>query len=286
VKRSQTFAWVIAAVVGLGVLAAGTALTRPTATAAVEAGELHESIIARAVVAPVDGIAHVRAQRPGRAVRVSARVGDTVEAKQVIAVVELAGPKPKDKDPETEEITAPIHGLVLARRLEVGDTVGAAIEPAFEIADSARTELRMEIEEDDAPRVEVGLSVSARYPGGTTLLARGRVARLGPRFERRALVDDPLARADGAVRVAWVEWEGARPEVPLGQRLEATIALPPKKVAARAPRRGVHVRDGRAVVDATWLFWTREIPVELGAVDGDFAELRGVEAGTRIALAP
>jgi multidrug efflux pump subunit AcrA (membrane-fusion protein) len=273
-----------------GVAAAFTA-SRPSATAAIEPGEVHESIVARAMIAPIDGVARVRPENVGRIVRISANVGDTVEPKQVLAVEELLAPKgkDKDKDPETSDIKAPVHGTILSRRVEIGDTVGPGSEaapPAFEIADLTRTELRIEIEEDDAPRVVVGLPVTARYPGTVTEVARGHVSRLGPRFERRALMDDPLARADGSVRVAWVEWDGARPNAPLGQRLDATIALPPRKVALLAPRKGVHVRDGRAVVDAIWLLWTHEVPVEIGAVDEDSAELQGLEAGTRIALGP
>ena len=72
-------------------------------------------------------------------------------------------------------LRAPISGVVLARRIDPGDTITAAevasAAPLFEIADPARTELRAEIEEEDAPRVAVELPAEVTLPGQQAAVA-------------------------------------------------------------------------------------------------------------------
>lgn len=184
-------------------------------------------------------------------------------------------------------LVAPVAGVVLARRVDAGDTITAASIgqiALFEIADIARTEIRVEVEETDAMRVAAGLPVALTMPGGGDPVARGHIGRVGARLERRTIgVEDARVRADAQVRAVWVEGIDSS-NLPMGQRLEAVIELPLREVPAMAPRGAVKVRDGQAVVTVPWGPITRSLPVKLGAVDDKNVELIGVEAGTKVVV--
>lgn len=183
-------------------------------------------------------------------------------------------------------LISPISGTVLSRRVDAGDTITAAAIPTalFEIADTARTEIRIEVEENDARRVSPGLKVRLTTPGGSELIGEGEIARIGARLERRTIgVEDARVRADGQVRTVWMSGAGLL-NLPIGQRLEAVIELLPREVPALAPRSAVHIRDGRAVVEVPWGPWKRQVPVKMGAADAANVELLGMEAGTRVVV--
>jgi multidrug resistance efflux pump len=188
-------------------------------------------------------------------------------------------------------LVAPVAGVVLARRVDPGDTVGPRGEAAalFEIADPTRLEVRAEVESLDAPRVDVGQRVRVVTPETSEALAVGVVARVSPRFgQRRIGLDDARVRAEGAVRAVWVT-----PDAPgglsLGQRVEVEIALAPRRVAATVPRAAVWVTSGTTRVRTPTLagLWTTERLVRLGAADERNVELvEGVAAGAVVELRP
>ena len=89
-------------------------------------------------------------------------------------------------------------------------------------------------------------------------------------------------RGEGWVRTAWVKWDAKQSELPIGQRLEATIALPARQVQARIPRGALHVSEGYAVVEVDSTLGWKSKRVELGAADDEFVEVRGVAPGTRV----
>jgi multidrug resistance efflux pump len=185
-------------------------------------------------------------------------------------------------------LVAPISGVVLARRIDPGDTVSAAgaATPLFELADVSRTEVRIEVEEHDALRLNVGMEVTISLSGGRPAVARGRIERLAARLERRTIgAEDARTRADGQIRAAWVGWlEPPANPVAVGQHLEAAVQLEPRSVQTLAPRSAVKVRDGRAVVAVPWGPLTRDLPVTLGAADDTNVELVGVSPGTRVVV--
>jgi multidrug efflux pump subunit AcrA (membrane-fusion protein) len=188
-------------------------------------------------------------------------------------------------------VVAPIAGVVLARRIDAGDTVSLAQvgPPIFEIADARHLEARLEIEDGDATALAEGLDVDLTTPGALAAadhplepLAKGKIARLGGRLERRTIgVEDARVRADGMVRAAWIEL-AASSSFAIGQRLEAIVHLSPRNVSAMAPRGAVHVRDGRAVVEVPWGPIACDMPVTLGLADGQNVEVEGVAPGTRV----
>lgn len=254
----------------------------PEATAKVDAGPVGERIVARAQVVASGGVRRVFAASDGRIARVLVRTGDAIEAGQRLAEFEAGG--------QTQLVESPQRGVVVARNAEVGDYAFAAArgpaEPLFELADPAQTELRVEVEEADAPRLAVGQPAQIMRAGGAgALRLAGEVARVSARLERRSIgADDARVRADGLVRVAAVTWRDKAPEWPLGTRAEAIIQVRRREAAARVPRAAVSVRDGRSVVDEPHWFWSREVPVEIVSADDAYAEVRGIALGTEVIL--
>jgi HlyD family secretion protein len=185
-------------------------------------------------------------------------------------------------------VVAPVAGIVLSRHVDVGDTAapGAIL---FEVADPVATELRIEIEELDALRVGVGMNVTVTSPGGTRELGRGTTFRMSPQLGRRTIgATDARLRADSQVRSAWVRWtdDGAA-LLPIGLRVEARIELPAKQVEARVPRGAVKVEGGQAKVEVPgWNLFADLRPVKLGISDGEWVEVQGVPAGTRVVRTP
>lgn len=252
--------------------------------AVVDVGPVADRVIARAIVVAEDGVAQVAGPSEGRVVEVLVRVGDRVEAGARLAEVTSPG-----DPPGKVYVNAPVAGVVLARRVDPGDSVAVAAVGAsgalFEIADTSKTEVRAEVEERDAARVTAGLAVQLTSPGGGEIVGKGVVARVAGTIERRTIgAQDGRIRADGAVRTVWITWEGDGQRPPLGQNLEAVMVLPEGEPVTRLPRRAIVVRDGQTVVRARYLLWSRAMPVEVGADDGTLAEVRGVPEGTSVYL--
>lgn len=250
--------------------------------ARVDAGAVHTSVTARGVVIPQEGVADVRAHTSGHVLRVLVREGDTVGKGDLLA--ELQG------ETGTVRVEAPVAGQVLARRVDPGDSINAFVDAQglFEIADVSKLELRVEIEDHDTPRVAVGTPVRLVPIDGGDAVARGVIARMAPRVERRGVTaEDVRVRADGRVRVAWVSLNaGDAAKLTVGEQFEVVVELPDRTAAARVPRDAVAVRDGRTVLDVGWGPLTREVRVTLGAVDDTFAEVYGVNVGQRVRRYP
>jgi multidrug resistance efflux pump len=181
-------------------------------------------------------------------------------------------------------LVAPIDGVVVRRRIDPGDTVFTpSEESAFEIADPAQTELRLEIDESDGNVVTVGARVTIADPRGRT--ARGHVARANPRLEMRMRHPDAgQLRADGLVRSATVGWDEPPLWLVLGQRVDVSVDLGQHVVSIRLPRGAVQVRDGDVFVQRrrSWVFL--EEAVTIGAADDEFVEVHGLELGATVRL--
>lgn len=257
-----------------------TALRRTGPTAVVASGPVEEHIVARGVVRPTDGVADVVAERGGRVLRVFVQRGDRVETAQALAEL---GP---EASPTT--LTSPIAGVVLARRVDAGDTLSPAQPLApFEIADVARTGVAIEVDQADAAKLTAGLRVTLTSAGGRERIGSGTVTRLSQDIERRTLGGENAgARAEGWVRAAWIDWtDGGKPtHVLVGQQVEARLLVATRQAVARVPREAVVIRDGRSVVDAKWGLWSYAIPVEPRGADDAFVEVDGLPLGTTVFL--
>ncbi len=189
-------------------------------------------------------------------------------------------------------IVSPISGVITSRAIDEGDTItGTSTMPGtalFEVADTSRTELLIEIEDGDAMRVAIGQEVDVMLPGGATSIEKARITRVSPRLQRRSIdANDLRARAETMVRSAWAEWSGGPVDLPIGKRLETTIHFGEREVASRVPRSAVTIRDGKATVEVLHggLFATT-LPVTLGAADPQYVEVNGVTPGTLLRLKP
>jgi multidrug resistance efflux pump len=129
-------------------------------------------------------------------------------------------------------ILAPIAGVVMSRNVNPGDIIGSNVTSPtlFRIVDPARIEIRFEVEELLAARVEVGLPVEFALPGSRTVVGHGRVTRIAPQVEKRTIgADDARIRADSMVRPAWSDFtpEPGTEPLPVNYRLEAWVRVKP-----------------------------------------------------------
>jgi len=95
--------------------------------------------------------ADVGAKFPGRVVSVSGNVGDRVTAGRVLARVE------SNESMQVYSVTAPISGVIVERRTNVGDVAGS--EPLFVIADPSRTTAVFPVFPRDMEKVRAGQAV-------------------------------------------------------------------------------------------------------------------------------
>lgn len=95
--------------------------------------------------------AEVGAKFPGRVVSVSGNIGDRVGAGRVLARVESS------ESMQVYSVTAPISGVIVERRTNVGDVAGS--EPLFVIADPRRMTAAFPVFPRDMERVRAGQGV-------------------------------------------------------------------------------------------------------------------------------
>ncbi len=245
-----------------------------TAQSAVEARQAFRAAEARAGA--------VEARR--RLAVAGGRAEDVRAAQARVAAAEALESQARNELGRTR-LVAPVAGVVLARRVDPGDTTVllAGAPPAFDIADTSRTELRLEVEEADAERLQAGAAVRVLRQGGRGSVGTAHITRVAERLERRTIgADDARVRSDGLVRAALAAWD-APTSLPLGLHLEGEVVLA-RHVAARVPREAVAVHLGRATVREPWGPWFRERAVTLGVADARDVELRDLAAGTTVLL--
>jgi multidrug resistance efflux pump len=125
-------------------------------------------------------------------------------------------------------IAAPIGGVIMARSINPGDIIGSNVTSPtlFKIVDPKRVEVRVEIEDSLADRVELGQPIVFVLPGSRIRIGEGTVSRIAPQVEKRTIgADDARIRADSMIRPAWSDYKpldgGGVP--PVNFRLEAWI---------------------------------------------------------------
>lgn len=115
-------------------------------------------------------------------------------------------------------IVAPSAGTVLLSRFHPGEFYGVGAGPLFVLGDMTRLQVRLEVDEIDAPAIDRAAR-SVLYSDGGVALAEGTVLRLAPKMGRRALaIESPTARSDVRVREVFIEIPATANLVP-GQRV-------------------------------------------------------------------
>lgn len=180
-------------------------------------------------------------------------------------------------------IIAPADGRIIRRDGEVGEFIPVN-EPIFYLAGEAPLRITAEVDEEDVPRLRVGLPVVIRSDAFPDKVFDGRVAQITPR-------GDPVSRSY-RVRIELV----GSPPLRVGMTTETNIIVGTRENALLVPASAVTdgavwvAREGHAVRQAveTGVVGPRLVEV-LGGLDGSEIILESppedLEAGDRIRLA-
>lgn len=210
-----------------------------------------------------------------------------IRAAQERTVAAVAAHDAARTQTEWEKLVAPIDGMIIARRIDEGDTIltrTSAVEPAlFEIADLRSIGLRAEVNEVDASILKTGLAIAV-HDERNAVLGKGSIARVSPQIGPSVI--DPSDKISNLVRTAWidVQWELESSHVvpTIGRKLEVVIHLPTVQAASTVPRSAVTIENGHASVSIRrGLGWASQ-PVKLGIADGEHVEVTDLPAGTEV----
>ena len=125
-------------------------------------------------------------------------------------------------------VTAPKDGTILLSRFHAGEYYEPNSGPLFVLGDLRALQVRLEVDEADAPDVTKGAQCVLKLDDGV-VVGSGVITRIAPRMGRRGLPSEvPTARADLRVREVFVAVKAGTRLVP-GQRVWGE--------APRAPRR-------------------------------------------------
>ncbi len=250
------------------VIAADTAHASGIRVAAAGPGMIVDTHRVQGLLTPVAGkVATASARFPGLLRELEVEVGDRVEAGQVLARVE------SNLSLSRYAVTAPIGGIVMARPVALGATVGQG-EVLYRIADLSRLWVDLHIYGAEAPHVAAGAAVTVtRLADGVS--RESRIVRVLPGVASasqsriaRAVVDNDDGR-----------W---RP----GMAVSASIVAAERQAALVVPLTAVQRMDGQSVVFVRDGERYTAHPVTLGARDGERVEvLDGIVAGDRIVVA-
>ena len=210
-----------------------------------------------------DRLAHVAARFPGIVRRVEKRVGDTVEAGDVLAVVESDKLAPF-------ELRAAFGGTVIDKHVVPGEAVSRD-RPAFIIGDLSDVWVDIAVYQKALPAIEPGRAVLISTPDGTRE-AESTISYISP-------VVDQATRTATARAVLPNERGEWRP----GTFAIAVVALD-HEARVVVPLRALHTIDGRDVVfvEEGDTFVAR--PVRVGRVGRTRAEITsGLSPGERFA---
>jgi membrane fusion protein (multidrug efflux system) len=170
-------------------------------------------------------------------------------------------------------ITAPVRGVVTAKRVERGDAVSAN-QSVFEIADDSQLAVRVQVSELDVVQLQPGRQVTLRLDAYPNVRLEGRIRRIFPSADpasRLVPVEVVLGRVPAGVQAK----PGflARVELSLDHR-EGVLAVPAAAIGASDAGAFVYVVDADTLIRR---------PVETGLTASGWIEVtHGLEAGERV----
>jgi RND family efflux transporter MFP subunit len=183
------------------------------------------------------------------------------------------------------EIRAPADGVVLERRVEGGETVGAGAPLVVLGTEGGPGVVRLGLPDRDRVRVEVGDPAAVTFDALPGRSFTGRVSRIGAAASSRTgtwEAEVALDRAEGLVPGLVGRVEIQRPG---GAREGGEVALVPVDAVLEAggPEAVVFVLEGAADDESRI---ARRRPVRIGALhDGRIAVLGGLEGVTQVVTA-
>jgi cobalt-zinc-cadmium efflux system membrane fusion protein len=211
------------------------------------------------VALDADRHAAIKARFDGTVRETRVRQGDRVRRGQTLLIVE------GNESMREYPVNAPFDGVVLTRATNVGDVTGGNV--LMEIADLSRVWIELHALGDVATRIRIGQKVRIQSATGglrsaSTISALLPVATRGQSVIARAVLPNP----DG-------NW---RP----GMAVSAEVALSEREVPLAVRESALQRLDGATVVFVREGETYEAHVVELGAGDGEFAEVvGGLEAG-------
>lgn len=116
-------------------------------------------------------------------------------------------------------------GQVLRINKEPGELAGPdSTEPVLVLADTSRPRVRAFVEELDAPRVQLGMTVTVVADGLSDRTYTGRITHLSPRMSAKQLwTDDPTERHDTKSREILIDLDHADGLV-MGLRVDVVVS--------------------------------------------------------------
>lgn len=232
-------------------------------------------------------------------------------AKTKMRIVEESG-IPLEGEISTSQrvnLVSPMDGYVIARNVEVGQTVMSGVSSfnegtiIYTVADLSSMQIEASINEVDIGKVRQDMPVVITVDAFPYKEFHGEVSHISPaaRLKDRVKVFDIEVALDGQVEefragmTANIEVKGDRAEGVLAVPVEAIFRKEGREVVyvlkdpfdqpeedARKPRR---TKAGKLDVSETWERFFREVEVEVGLVSLEKAEiLEGIEEGTKVAL--
>jgi cobalt-zinc-cadmium efflux system membrane fusion protein len=259
--------WTYPSYEGRTTIAADIAATTGIRVAPAGAGVIADEHVVQGLLTPVEGtVARVTARFPGPIRRLSASVGDSVRAGQVLATIE------SNLSLTEYEVTAPIGGVVLSRQAALG-AVASEAAPLYEIADLSRLWVDLHLFGGDAQHIRPGVPVEVtRLADGAT--AATRLERVLPgtaTASQSTVARATIANADGL----WRPGSAVKARITV-ERQPADLVVPLSALQQFRDWEVVFIRIGD----------TYEVrPVQLGKRDAQQVQiLAGLEAGDEVVV--
>ena len=169
-------------------------------------------------------------------------------------------------------VIAPAAGLVLARSVEVGQTVGPASGALFRIAEGGQMEMRAQLSQQDLANVHVGMPAEVTPVGSSTSFT-GTVWQVAP-------VIDAQSRL-GEVRIAVPYAPAMRPggfaQAKISSGSTAAPLLPQSAVLSDEKGNYVYIANARNEIERR--------PIKIGTVDdGGVTIASGLSGDERVVL--
>jgi len=133
-------------------------------------------------------------------------------------------------------IRSPIDGTVLRKHHRNGESVSnssTAPDPILTIGDKSVMRVRMDVDETDVSKVQVGQKAYVTADTFGRQKFWGRVVRVGEQLgPKNVRTDEPTERVDQKILETLIELDPAGAELPVGLRVDAFIVTEGREVAA------------------------------------------------------
>lgn len=229
-------------------------------TELVSAGEINRSLLLYGRTMPdPQGISHVYARYPGMIVSMAAALGDSVEAGQVIAVIEA------NSSLQNYEIRAPLSGIVVEKHANPGEL--ATSQSLLTIANYEDIWVDLTVFPGDSQQIVPGMSVTIRMDNRS---AESTIRYINP------------SQGESPTVIARVPLENSDSMWVPGLLIEGFVHLESKEVALAIKNNALQTYENNQVVFVLEGETYEPRIVTLGSSDPFFTEiLAGLEPGER-----